>query len=105
MNEESIVDYSRQKHVNRIYIILLIIFIAVGAIWFTFNHNDFLTNVSVYIGFPVLILLLSSGLGALSKRAIDYNPGDWKTEEVWVTFKEYVCWMGRASGSLFIAIG
>jgi hypothetical protein len=29
------------------------------------------------------------GLGAISKRAIDYTPGEWDTQKVWVTFKEY----------------
>jgi uncharacterized membrane protein len=89
MSEESIVDYSRQKNVNRFYGILLIIFIAIGAVWLYFSPDDFFTMISVYMMFPIVVLLISAGVGALSKRAIDYNPGEWTKEKVWVTFEEY----------------
>ena len=89
MSEESIVDYSRQKNVNRFYAVLVMIFIVTGAIWFYFSPDDLFTLISVYIFFPIFVILLSAGVGALSKRAIDYNPGEWTKEKVWVNFAEY----------------
>ena len=89
MSEESIVDYSRQKNVNRFYAVLVIIFIVTGAIWFYFSPDELFTLISVYIFLPIFVILLSAGVGALSKRAIDYNPGEWTKEKVWVNFAEY----------------
>lgn len=89
MNEEPIIDYSRQKNVNRFFGVLIMIIIAVAAIWFYSNPNALFTMVAVYIVFPIAVVLISTGLGALSKRAVDYNPGEWTKEKIWVTFNEY----------------
>jgi hypothetical protein len=89
MSEAPIVDYSRQKNVNRIFIIIIIIVNIIGIVWFYTNPEDFFTMISVYLMFPFLILIISTGFGAVSKRAIDYSPGEWEKQKVWVTFEEY----------------
>lgn len=75
--------------VNLAFPVLVAIFIALGF-WFKVSSPSDLSSLSVtYFGIPVLVLLFSASMGAGSKRAIDYIPGEWKRQTVWVNFSEY----------------
>lgn len=74
---------------NRAFAILVIATIIVG-IWFKLtNPASFYLGLIVYLGIPAGLLFLSALIGSLSKRAIDYVPGEWESQKTWVTFTEY----------------
>ncbi|TFG33193.1 hypothetical protein EU527_08575 [Candidatus Thorarchaeota archaeon] len=88
MSEGKIIDYSKQGKVNRIYVLVLLSFIVVGVLLYNFYENEsrsFLVNIVL----PMLLFLLSLGMGYGSKKAIDYIPGEWIKRKVWVSFSEY----------------
>jgi uncharacterized membrane protein len=89
MNEESIIDYHRQKHVNRLYVILVIIILFIASVLLFLNPTNLEIFLLVYFALPIGLLFFSTLFGALSKRAIDYKPGEWTKEKVWVSFEEY----------------
>lgn len=88
MSEGKIVDYSRQGKVNRVYAIILIVFIMTGIVTYNFYVNA-LTIYIVDLGIPLILLILSLGFGYGSKKAIDYIPGEWSRRKTWVSFSEY----------------
>lgn len=88
MSEGKIIDYSRQGKVNRIYAVVLLLFIIAGILLFNFYENE-LKSYLVNIGLPLILFLVSLGMGFGSKKAIDYIPGEWEKRKVWVSFSEY----------------
>ena len=88
MNEETIIDYSRQSGVNRAFAIISVIFAIVGIV---LNYMDLLefTKITVFVGLPVILFLVSLAMGGGSKKAIDYIPGKWEKKKTWVSFVEY----------------
>ncbi|MFX1579319.1 MAG: hypothetical protein ACFFBJ_06690 [Promethearchaeota archaeon] len=89
MNEEKIIDYSRQKNVSRAFAITSVLFTVI-AIFLLFNlpSTEF-NSLIIYLGIPTGLFLVSLGMGAGSKRAIDYIPGKWEKKKVWVSFADY----------------
>lgn len=87
--EEKIIDYSRQRIVNRVFAVAVVIIVSVALYYLFTRGNTGETILLVYFGLPFGLLILSTGLGAASKRAIDYIPGKWKETEKWVKFREY----------------
>jgi hypothetical protein len=86
LSEPKIIDYSRQGNVNRAFAIIAVLSgISAILINYVFPSNQII----VYIGIPVVLFLISLGMGAGSKRAIDYIPGEWEKRKTWVTFPEY----------------
>ncbi|TFG32681.1 hypothetical protein EU527_09595 [Candidatus Thorarchaeota archaeon] len=88
MDEGKIIDYSRQGKVNRIYVISLLLFIIIGILLHNYYVNE-LRSFLVNITLPMLLFLVSLGIGFGSKKAIDYIPGEWERRKVWVSFSEY----------------
>ncbi len=89
MAEDEIVDYKRQGPVNKAFGVILIAAIAIAAyLRFTGPGNGEL-DISIFIVMPVGVLLAASVFGVLSKRAIDYVPGEWKETKVWMSFTDY----------------
>ncbi|MBD3160342.1 MAG: hypothetical protein GF309_16300 [Candidatus Lokiarchaeota archaeon] len=89
MTDEQIIDYRRQRIVNRVFAVAVVVIVAI-ALYYYFTEGDTgRTTLLVYFGFPFALLVLSLILGAASKRAIDYIPGEWKETEKWVNFREY----------------
>ncbi|MFX1263159.1 MAG: hypothetical protein ACFFAZ_13810, partial [Promethearchaeota archaeon] len=89
MAEDEIVNYQRQGPVNRAFAIVLIAIIIIAAFLKISNSTDEEIGFWLFIVFPVGVLLISTIFGALSKRAIDYVPGDWKETKVWMSFTDY----------------
>lgn len=89
MTDEQIIDYRRQRIVNRVFAAAVVIIVAI-ALYYYFTKGDTVeTILLVYFGFPFGLLILAVILGATSKRAIDYIPGEWDESEKWVGFREY----------------
>ena len=88
MSEGKIIDYSRQRKVNKVFAFIVIFFIVGGIVIYNF-YADFLMFFIVDFGLPVVLLLISLALGYGSKRAIDYIPGEWDKHKTWVSFSEY----------------
>ncbi|MFW9982452.1 MAG: hypothetical protein ACFFE3_11115 [Candidatus Thorarchaeota archaeon] len=88
MSETNIIDYSRQGKVNKFYTITVVL-VAVVAVVLDYMYSEFFYQILVYIGIPVVLFLISLGMGAGSKRAIDYIPGTWEKRKAWVDFVEY----------------
>ena len=88
LNEETIIDYSRQGNVNRAFAIIAVIFSVAGILLNFMNPSDF-TNLVVFVGMPVLLFFVSLALGVGSKKAIDYIPGTWEKKKTWVSFTDY----------------
>ena len=88
LTEEKIIDYSRQRNVNRAFVIIAVAFCAAGFVMNYMNPSEFNKYV-VFVAMPVALFLISTALGAGSKRAIDYIPGEWETRKVWVSFAEF----------------
>lgn len=89
MSEDQIIDYSRQKIVNIIFVIITIS-VIVFTIWY--ENTQFVGIDSLifeYILLPMGMFALSAILGGLSKRAIDYIPGEWQESKKWVSFSKY----------------
>ncbi|MFO7835340.1 MAG: hypothetical protein R6V83_01705 [Candidatus Thorarchaeota archaeon] len=89
MADEQIIDYHRQRTVNRVFVVAVVIVVIVALYYFLSKGDTFETILLVYFGFPFGLLLLSGILGAASKRAIDYVPGKWQKTEKWISFHEY----------------
>jgi hypothetical protein len=89
MTEERVFDYSRQRVVNRAFPVFVAISIGLG-VWFRIGTpSDMGPLMLTYFGIPTPLLLLSGLMGAASKRAIDYIPGEWKHQTTWASFPEY----------------
>ena len=88
MSEGKIIDYSRQGNINKAYAIIVLVFIIVGFVLSNFYEIE-LQSVVVYLWVPIILFLVSFGMGFGSKKAIDYIPGEWEKRKVWVSFSEY----------------
>ncbi|MFW9892749.1 MAG: hypothetical protein ACFFFO_11130 [Candidatus Thorarchaeota archaeon] len=88
MSEINIIDYSRQGKVNKLFAVLAVVF-ALVAVTLDFLYSDFFFQILVYVGLPIVVFFISLGMGAGSKRAIDYIPGEWEKRKAWVDFVEY----------------
>ncbi|MFW9913464.1 MAG: hypothetical protein ACFFEU_13385, partial [Candidatus Thorarchaeota archaeon] len=89
MAEDEIVSYQRQGAVNKAFAIVLIVIIAIAAFLKFSNPTDEKISLYLFMVVPVGVLLISTAFGALSKRAIDYVPGDWEETKVWMSFTDY----------------
>jgi hypothetical protein len=89
MAEDEIVNYQRQGPVNRAFAIVLIAIIVVAAYLILSSPADEEIGFWLFMVVPVVVLLASSVFGVLSKRAIDYVPGDWNETKVWMSFTDY----------------
>jgi len=88
LNEETIINYSRQKPVNRAFAVLAVLLSVVGIVLHYLNLVEF-NELIVFIGLPVLLFFVSLGMGGGSKKAIDYIPGKWEKKKTWVSFTDY----------------
>lgn len=88
MSTDDIVSYERQKMVNRVFLVICII-LFLSSLWLSANFELFWHNVFSFVAVPFGIFVIALGFGALSKRAIDYVPGEWKKQKKRVSFKEY----------------
>lgn len=88
MDEEGVIDYSRQGPINRAFGVLLLVMIVLGTILYHFDLVSPSLQV-VYIALPLVLLVLSLAMGTASKRAIDYIPGEWERKKTVVSFREY----------------
>jgi hypothetical protein len=86
--QDGVIDYSRQGRINRAFAVLLAVSIILGTLVFYYNLITPAYQF-VYIAAPIVLLLLSLGMGVASKRAIDYIPGEWEKRKTFVTFTEY----------------
>jgi hypothetical protein len=86
LSESRIIDYSRQSKVNSAFAAIAVLS-AVGAIIINYIYPAY--QMLLYLGIPVVLFIFSFGMGAGSKRAIDYIPGAWERRKTWVTFAEY----------------
>ncbi|MFX0053496.1 MAG: hypothetical protein ACFFAX_04270 [Promethearchaeota archaeon] len=89
MAEDEIVNYQRQGPVNRTFAIVLFAIIVVAAFLKFSNPTDEEIGYWLFMILPVGVLLVSTVFGVLSKRAIDYVPGDWNETKVWMSFTDY----------------
>jgi hypothetical protein len=88
MNDETIIDYSRQGTVNRAFAILAVLFSFAGIVMNYLNPDDF-NKLVVFVGLPIVLFFVSLGMGGGSKKAIDYIPGEWEKKKAWVSFTDY----------------
>jgi hypothetical protein len=88
LNEERIIDYSRQRGVNRAFAVIAVLF-AVAAIALNFLETGEMIRLVIYIDIPIALFMVSLAMGAGSKRAIDYIPGKWEKKKTWVSFADY----------------
>jgi hypothetical protein len=89
LNEEKIIDYTRQKNVNRAFAITSVLFTVIAIfLLFSLPSTEF-NSLIIYLGIPTGLFLVSLGMGAGSKRAIDYIPGEWEKKKTWVSFADY----------------
>ncbi|MFW9802394.1 MAG: hypothetical protein ACFFFC_07070 [Candidatus Thorarchaeota archaeon] len=89
MAEDEIVNYQRQGPVNRAFAIVITAIIVVAAFLKFSNPTDEEIGYWLFMLLPVGVLLVSTVFGVLSKRAIDYVPGDWNETKVWMSFTDY----------------
>ena len=89
MTQGGFIDYSRQKKVNKIFALLVVVTILIAISLKLSEPPDETTTVAVFLGIPLGLVILSSLLGAGSKRAIDYKAGKWNSRKVSVSFSEY----------------
>ncbi len=89
LTEDEIVDYNRQGPVNKVFTIVLIGVIAVAAFLRLSNPGNEEVGFWLFLIFPVGVLLASTVFGVVSKRAIDYVPGEWKETKVWMSYSDY----------------
>ncbi|MGD9382328.1 MAG: hypothetical protein PVI03_07780, partial [Candidatus Thorarchaeota archaeon] len=75
--------------VNKVFTIVLIGVIAVAAYLRLSNPGDEEVGFWLFLIFPVGVLLVSTVFGVVSKRAIDYVPGEWKETKVWMSYTDY----------------
>ena len=88
LNDETIIDYSRQGKVNRAFAILAVLFSVVGIVMNYMNLYDF-SKLLVFIAMPTVLFVVSLGMGGGSKKSIDYIPGEWEKKKTWVSFTDY----------------
>jgi hypothetical protein len=88
LNEKRIIDYSRQRGVNRAFAVIAVLF-AVAAIALNFLETGEMIRLVIYIDIPIALFMVSLAMGAGSKRAIDYIPGKWEKKKTWVSFADY----------------
>jgi hypothetical protein len=88
LNEEKIIDYSRQGNVNRAFAIIAVLFAVAGIVMNYLNPFAF-TQLVVFVGMPVVLFFVSLAMGGGSKKAIDYIPGKWEKKKTWVSFTDY----------------
>ena len=89
MTQGDFIDYSRQKTVNKVFALLVVVAILIAISLKLSEPPDETTIVVVFLGIPLGLVLLSSLFGAGSKRAIDYKAGKWNSRKVWMSFSEY----------------
>ena len=73
---------------NRAFAVIAVLF-AVSAIALNFLETDEMIRLVIYIDIPIALFLVSLAMGAGSKRAIDYIPGEWEKKKTWVSFADY----------------
>jgi len=89
MSENQVIRYDRQRTVNIAFVIVTAVFIVSG-VYVEYTSTDSLEAILlVYSAIPLLLLFVSGVMGAGSKRAIDYIPGEWEQRKVWATFAQY----------------
>ncbi|MFW9975396.1 MAG: hypothetical protein ACFFDQ_09045 [Candidatus Thorarchaeota archaeon] len=88
MNEETIIDYSRQSGVNRAFVVFTVLYTVVGIVVNYMNPGNFY-RIVVFVGMPAALFLISLTFGGGSKKAIDYIPGKWEKKKTWVSFSDY----------------
>ncbi len=88
MSESEIIDYGRQKVVNKLFAFFVVAAIAV-AVFSLIQNMSFDNFIILFALVPFALGLASLGFGAASKRAIDYVPGKWKKQKTWVELTEY----------------
>lgn len=89
MSEDEIINYSRQSAVNKAFAVLVIALTAFAILWKLTDPEDPGLILPINMLFPVVLLFASFIMGAFSKRAIDYVPGEWTEQKVWMSFTEY----------------
>lgn len=88
MSEGRIIDYNRQGKVNKAFALTVVLFSIFGIVMYNFLASELMLFI-VDFGLPVTLLLISLGLGYVSKKAIDYIPGEWEKRKTWVSFSDY----------------
>jgi len=88
LSDTKIIDFSRQGKVNKAFAVISVL-IATFAIILDILYSSFFYQMLIYIGLPVALFFISLGMGAGSKRAIDYIPGKWEKRKTWIDFQEY----------------
>lgn len=89
MTEDEVISYSRQKIVNRVFVVFVLMSVLV-SLWLSNSFVDaFDIVIFSYIVIPMIIFLSSAFIGGISKRAIDYTPGEWKKEKIWMAPEAY----------------
>ncbi|MHA1654310.1 MAG: hypothetical protein ACTSYX_08205 [Candidatus Thorarchaeota archaeon] len=90
MRIESVINTSRQKAVNRAFVVVVVIALAMGALArFGLTLSLGLDFSMMFWTVPFGVFLIGLVFGALSKRAIDYVPGPWKTRRAFVSVDEF----------------
>ncbi|MFX1416990.1 MAG: hypothetical protein ACFFC0_09255, partial [Promethearchaeota archaeon] len=89
MSGDTIVDYSRQGRVNLAFAAILIVCVAFAVFRRVTTSDINSVVVELYIVLPVVLMLTSVMIGALSKRAIDYVQDEWEERKIWVSFSDY----------------
>ncbi|MHA2140515.1 MAG: hypothetical protein ACXADC_11690 [Candidatus Thorarchaeota archaeon] len=89
MAEDEIVEYKRQGPVNKAFGVILFGIIAIAALLRILYPGDLELGFWLFTIIPVGVLLLSTVFGILSKRAIDYVPGEWQETKKWMSFTDY----------------
>ena len=73
---------------NRAFAVIAVLF-AVAAIALNFLETGEIIRLVIYIDIPIALFMVSLAMGAGSKRAIDYIPGEWEKKKTWVSFADY----------------
>ena len=73
---------------NKAFAVIAVLF-AVAAIDLNFLETGEIIRLVIYIDIPVALFMVSLAMGAGSKRAIDYIPGEWEKKKTWVSFADY----------------
>jgi hypothetical protein len=89
LSEEEIISYHRQKNINRVFPLVVLV-ILVASIWLSVTRSGMWeTKWACYMLIPLGIYVLAAVFGVISKRSIDYKPGKWTEEKTWVTPETY----------------
>ncbi|RDE17333.1 MAG: hypothetical protein C4K49_03385 [Candidatus Thorarchaeota archaeon] len=89
MSEDQVIRHDRQRPVNIAFVVITATFIVSGAYVEYTSPGSLETILLVYSATPLFLLFVSGIMGAGSKRAIDYIPGEWEQRRVWATFEQY----------------